>query len=50
MDVSIQRVEKRGLVTNLNQGTRQTMECIVIGYTKGKGDRQEVFGALHLAR
>jgi DNA ligase D-like protein (predicted ligase) len=30
--------------------TRRTAECIVIGYTKGKGDRQAAFGALHLAQ
>ena len=28
---------------------RQTMECQIIGYTKGKGDRASLFGALHLA-
>ena len=28
---------------------RQTMECTIIGYTHGKGDRQALFGALHLA-
>jgi DNA ligase D-like protein (predicted ligase) len=30
--------------------TRQTAECVIIGYTKGKGDRQALFGALHLAQ
>ncbi len=30
--------------------SRQTTECAVIGYTRGKGDRQSTFGALHLAR
>lgn len=30
--------------------TRQTMECVIIGYTQGKGDRQAGFGALHLAQ
>jgi DNA ligase D-like protein (predicted ligase)/DNA ligase D-like protein (predicted polymerase)/DNA ligase D-like protein (predicted 3'-phosphoesterase) len=30
--------------------TRQTMECVIIGYTQGKGDRQKGFGALHLAQ
>ena len=30
--------------------TRQTAECIIIGYTRGKGDRAESFGALHLAQ
>jgi bifunctional non-homologous end joining protein LigD len=30
--------------------TRQTLECIIIGYTRGKGDRQRSFGALHLAQ
>jgi len=29
---------------------RQTVECTIIGYTKGKGDRQMGFGALHLAQ
>jgi DNA ligase D-like protein (predicted ligase)/DNA ligase D-like protein (predicted polymerase)/DNA ligase D-like protein (predicted 3'-phosphoesterase) len=29
---------------------RQTVECIIIGYTRGKGDRAANFGALHLAR
>ncbi|MEP7145490.1 MAG: non-homologous end-joining DNA ligase, partial [bacterium] len=28
---------------------RQTAESYVIGYTKGKGNRDELFGALHLA-
>lgn len=28
---------------------RQTTECFVVGYTKGKGDRTSTFGALHLA-
>ncbi len=28
---------------------RQTMECLVVGYTAGKGDRRSQFGALHLA-
>jgi DNA ligase D-like protein (predicted ligase)/DNA ligase D-like protein (predicted polymerase)/DNA ligase D-like protein (predicted 3'-phosphoesterase) len=30
--------------------TRHTMECVIIGFTHGKGDRQARFGALHLAR
>jgi len=30
--------------------TRQTLECAIIGYTRGKGDRQPSFGALHLAQ
>ena len=30
--------------------TRQTLECVIIGYTKGKGDREASFGALHLAQ
>jgi bifunctional non-homologous end joining protein LigD len=30
--------------------TRQTTECVIIGYTRGKGDRQTSFGALHLAQ
>jgi bifunctional non-homologous end joining protein LigD len=29
--------------------TRQTTECVVIGYTRGKGDREAVFGALQIA-
>jgi bifunctional non-homologous end joining protein LigD len=29
---------------------RQTLECVVIGYTRGKGDREANFGALHLAQ
>jgi DNA ligase D-like protein (predicted ligase) len=28
---------------------RQTMECMIIGYTKGKGDPETMFGALQLA-
>jgi DNA ligase D-like protein (predicted ligase)/DNA ligase D-like protein (predicted polymerase)/DNA ligase D-like protein (predicted 3'-phosphoesterase) len=28
---------------------RQTSECVIIGYTKGKGDRGQTFGALHIA-
>lgn len=28
---------------------RQTADCVIIGYTKGKGDRSAHFGALHLA-
>lgn len=30
--------------------TRQTTECVIIGYTQGKGDRELSFGALHLAQ
>jgi DNA ligase D-like protein (predicted ligase)/DNA ligase D-like protein (predicted 3'-phosphoesterase) len=30
--------------------TRQSLECLIIGYTQGKGDRQKGFGALHLAQ
>ena len=30
--------------------TRQTVECAIIGYTRGKGDRETSFGALHLAQ
>lgn len=30
--------------------TRQTTECFIIGYTKGKGNRESEFGALHLAQ
>ncbi|MCI0745577.1 MAG: non-homologous end-joining DNA ligase [Verrucomicrobia subdivision 3 bacterium] len=29
---------------------RQTIECLIIGYTRGKGDRETKFGALHLAQ
>jgi len=29
---------------------RKTMECAIIGYTRGKGDRAANFGALHLAQ
>ena len=29
---------------------RQTMECLIIGYTRGKSDREASFGALHLAQ
>src|SRR5262249_33600155 len=29
---------------------RQTVECLIIGYTRGKGDRDGSFGALHLAQ
>jgi ATP-dependent DNA ligase len=30
--------------------TQQTVECAIIGYTHGKGDREGSFGALHLAQ
>ena len=30
--------------------TRQTIECVIIGYTRGKGDRGAHFGALHLGQ
>jgi DNA ligase D-like protein (predicted ligase) len=30
--------------------TRLSTECLIIGYTKGKGDRQSLFGALHIAQ
>jgi ATP-dependent DNA ligase len=30
--------------------TRQTIECAIIGYTQGKGDRDTSFGAVHLAQ
>jgi len=30
--------------------TRQTVDCLIIGYTQGKGDREKGFGALHLAQ
>ena len=29
---------------------RQTVECAIIGYTRGKGDRAAHFGALHIAQ
>jgi DNA ligase D-like protein (predicted ligase)/DNA ligase D-like protein (predicted polymerase)/DNA ligase D-like protein (predicted 3'-phosphoesterase) len=29
--------------------TRHTIECVIMGYTKGQGDRQSTFGALHIA-
>jgi bifunctional non-homologous end joining protein LigD len=28
---------------------RRTMECVIAGYTRGKSDRKELFGALQLA-
>jgi ATP-dependent DNA ligase len=28
---------------------RQTADCIIVGYTKGKGNRDQRFGALHIA-
>jgi bifunctional non-homologous end joining protein LigD len=30
--------------------SRQTVECTIIGFTVGQGDRQNSFGALHLAQ
>ena len=27
---------------------RRTTECLIAGYTRGKGDRARTFGALHL--
>ena len=27
---------------------RQTIDCVILGYTKGKGDREPYFGALHI--
>ncbi|MBI4430054.1 MAG: hypothetical protein HY562_13150, partial [Ignavibacteriales bacterium] len=30
--------------------TRQTADCVIIGYTKGKGSRDSAFGALHVAQ
>jgi DNA ligase D-like protein (predicted ligase)/DNA ligase D-like protein (predicted polymerase)/DNA ligase D-like protein (predicted 3'-phosphoesterase) len=30
--------------------TRQTMECVIIGYMPGKGTREAGFGSLHLAQ
>ncbi|HEU4928400.1 MAG TPA: non-homologous end-joining DNA ligase, partial [Candidatus Krumholzibacteria bacterium] len=29
--------------------TRRTMDAVIVGYTKGKGDRAVAFGALHIA-
>jgi DNA ligase D-like protein (predicted ligase) len=29
--------------------TRHTMDCVIIGYTKGKGTRDYAFGAIHVA-
>lgn len=29
---------------------RKTADCVIIGYTEGQGDRQKVFGALHIAQ
>lgn len=29
--------------------TRQTIDCVILGYTKGKGDRASLFGALQVA-
>jgi DNA ligase D-like protein (predicted ligase) len=29
---------------------KQTTECVIIGYTRGTGDREPTFGALHLAQ
>src|ERR1043165_7774799 len=29
---------------------KQTLECVIIGYTRGQGDRETTFGALHLAQ
>lgn len=28
---------------------RQTVDCVILGYTKGEGDRAKWFGALHIA-
>jgi bifunctional non-homologous end joining protein LigD len=28
----------------------QTIECLIIGYKRGKGDREPLFGSLHLAQ
>jgi DNA ligase D-like protein (predicted ligase)/DNA ligase D-like protein (predicted polymerase)/DNA ligase D-like protein (predicted 3'-phosphoesterase) len=30
--------------------TRNTADCVIIGYTRGRGDRESTFGALHLAQ
>jgi ATP-dependent DNA ligase len=29
---------------------RQTIECLIIGYTRGTGDREKTFGALHVGQ
>jgi DNA ligase D-like protein (predicted ligase)/DNA ligase D-like protein (predicted polymerase)/DNA ligase D-like protein (predicted 3'-phosphoesterase) len=29
--------------------TRRTADCVIIGYTRGKGNRDSAFGALHIA-
>jgi DNA ligase D-like protein (predicted ligase)/DNA ligase D-like protein (predicted polymerase)/DNA ligase D-like protein (predicted 3'-phosphoesterase) len=29
---------------------RETADCLIVGYTQGKGDRSGVFGALHIAQ
>ena len=29
---------------------QQTVECVIIGYTRGTGDREATFGSLHLAQ
>jgi DNA ligase D-like protein (predicted ligase)/DNA ligase D-like protein (predicted polymerase)/DNA ligase D-like protein (predicted 3'-phosphoesterase) len=29
--------------------SRQTLDCVIVGYTRGKGDRADTFGALQLA-
>jgi ATP-dependent DNA ligase len=29
--------------------TRQTIDCVIVGYTAGKGDREQTFGALQIA-
>ncbi len=28
----------------------QTIECVIVGYTRGKGDRESTFGALHIGQ
>jgi bifunctional non-homologous end joining protein LigD len=30
--------------------SRRSTECVIVGYTRGKGDREANFGALHLAQ
>jgi len=30
--------------------TRHTVDCVIIGYTEGKGDRRDTFGALQIAQ
>lgn len=34
----------------LKHKLRQTAECVIVGYTRGKGDREGSFGAVHIAQ